>query len=115
MLIRFLPYGFLITVLCAVIFVSLMPKLEINATKNPSTHQYLIVTHPWNSFEQTLDTVLQADGRPVSVGAFPFILRAYSSDPDFMSTAYHNGAMLVLDPFVSGACFRNSKNQFIKA
>jgi hypothetical protein len=76
------------------------------ATLSPSgkNGQYAIVAPPWYRLDQTIALVRAADGGIVEMRGPANMVIAHSTDPDFVRTVYHAGALLVIDPLRLRGC-----------
>jgi hypothetical protein len=63
-----------------------------------------IIFAPWTTSEQTLARSVDAGGRFVRYGGYPFIAVVVPEAPDYSSRIFSAGALFVVDPRALAAC-----------
>jgi hypothetical protein len=81
---------------CAVARIALSPR-------DPAAG-VAVVFAPWTSPEDALARAVEAGGRFVRYGAFPFIVVIMPETADYLSRISRDGALLVADPQALAAC-----------
>jgi hypothetical protein len=88
--------GFALASFCAVARIALEPR-------DPSAG-VAVVFAPWTSQEDALARAVEAGGRFVRYGAFPFVVVVMPETADYLSRISRDGALLVADPRALAAC-----------
>ena len=88
--------GFALASFCAVARIALQPR-------DPAAG-VAVVFAPWTSQEDALARAVEAGGRFVRYGAFPFIVVIVPETADYLSRISSDGAVLVADPRALAAC-----------
>ena len=65
-----------------------------------------VIFAPWISPDAALVRAVAAGGRIVRAGGFPSVVIVVPDDPDYTSRVLHQGALMVVDPFVLEACLK---------
>jgi hypothetical protein len=81
---------------CAVARIALEPR-------DPSAG-VAVVFAPWTSQEDALARAVEAGGRFIRYGAFPFVVVVMPETADYLSRISRDGALLVADPRALAAC-----------
>ena len=71
--------------------------------------QVAIVFAPGTSLTEAVGRIARADGAVLRAGAFPNIVVAVGTTPDFVRRVKKRGAWLVVDPRGLGGCFIGSE------
>lgn len=64
-----------------------------------------VVFSPWTGAEQSFTRAVEAGGRFVRYGGYPFIAVVAPEAADYAARARENGAWLIADPRALAACF----------
>ena len=88
--------GFALASFCAVARIALEPRDPASGVA--------VVFAPWTSQEDALARAVEAGGRFVRYGAFPFIVVIVPETADYLSRIASDGAVLVADPRALAAC-----------
>ena len=88
--------GFALASFCAVARIALEPRDPASGVA--------VVFAPWTSPEDALARAVEAGGRFVRYGAFPFIVVIMPETADYLSRISSDGALLVADPRALAAC-----------
>ncbi len=93
----FLPaFALLFLSTCGILFANFKPSGEHG--------EYAIMAPFWYSLAQTVELVSRTGGDIVDVGGMANVMIVHSTNPAFVTAAYHAGAMLVLDPVLLRGC-----------
>jgi hypothetical protein len=88
--------GFALASFCAVARIALEPR-------DPAAG-VAVVFAPWTSQEDALARAVEAGGRFIRYGAFPFVVVVMPETADYLSRISRDGALLVADPRALAAC-----------
>jgi hypothetical protein len=75
------------------------------APRQPASGVAVIFT-PWTAADAALARAVEAGGRFVRYGGYPFIVVVVPETPDYPSRVHSAGALFVVDPGALAACLR---------
>lgn len=86
---------------------SMLVLLSVLAAR-PSGRFVVVVTDPFASPTQAIETIGQAGGTFVAGGRYPWITIAHSESDDFATRLFRAGAILVLNNWAAAGCIERA-------
>jgi hypothetical protein len=83
---------------------SLYAVARIALTPRDLANGVAVIFAPWTNGTSSLTRAVMSGGRFVRYGRQPFIVVVVPEVPDYLSRAFANGAVLVVDPRALGGC-----------
>lgn len=80
---------------------------------NDQKYDYAVIFKPGTELLESYQKIVDAGGTPIRSGQYDFIIIASFESYTDLENAYKNGALLILNPAITGGCYIQSKNKFV--